>query len=159
MDDWGGDTREEGLAVTHKRHGRRGAIFPAALATPCVEWQGARDADGYGVRGNNIKVHREAWEAQNGAIPKGAYVLHHCDNPPCYSGEHLYLGNSRQNQIDRRERRPPNGVTHKLTREQVSLIQTRYSTGSRQVDLATEYGVHQTTISSIVVGKTWKEVM
>lgn len=44
----------------------------------------------------------------------------------------------------------------KLTAEQVSEIQERYQAGgTSQQALADEYGIHQTTISKIVLGKTY----
>src|SRR6266545_2403863 len=57
------------------------------MERPCKEWTGARSEKGYGVRrykGKARRVHRVAWEEQNGSIPDGMLVLHHCDNPPCY---------------------------------------------------------------------------
>jgi hypothetical protein len=41
------------------------------------------------------------WEATNGPIPQGQYVLHRCDNPLCVNLEHLFLGTQIENIIDR----------------------------------------------------------
>lgn len=123
----------------------------------CIEWQGYRDRDGYGQRGRNTKVHREAYEKARGPIPKGLRVLHTCDNPPCYNIGHLYLGTQRQNARDARDRARIG--RQKLRPEQAEEIRQRYAVGGvRQVDLAAEFGVGQTTISKIVIGQTWKEV-
>lgn len=63
-----------------------------------------RNEDGYGVlglkkRGRQL-VHRIAWEAANGAIPKGMLVCHKCDNPPCCNPDHLFLGSEIDNVRD-----------------------------------------------------------
>ena len=73
---------------------------PDALDTPCVEWQGARTDSGYGHFGRGdgtYLVHRAVYEAIYGPIPDGLFVLHACDNPPCYNLDHLFLGTAGDN--------------------------------------------------------------
>jgi len=72
---------------------------------PCKEWPRYRDRKGYGIkrfgkRGKQ-RVHRLAWEETHGPIPEGMHVLHHCDNPPCYEVEHLFLGTNTDNMRDK----------------------------------------------------------
>lgn len=67
--------------------------------TPCEEWDGQRDKNGYGKLGHKL-AHRMAWEAAYGPIPVGTSVLHHCDNPPCTRADHLFLGTQRDNVLD-----------------------------------------------------------
>jgi len=75
---------------------------------PCKVWTGARNKNGYGVRGigprsshRTVLVHRHAWEEVHGPIPaETPYVLHHCDNPACYEVEHLFLGTQKDNMED-----------------------------------------------------------
>ena len=55
--------------------------------------------------GRNVLAHRAAWEDAHGPIPKGMLVLHHCDNPPCWNVEHLYLGTHHDNAVDRSKRK------------------------------------------------------
>ena len=71
--------------------------------TACWEWQGRRDANGYGVfkiGGERMLAHRASlilltgWDSELDS-------LHHCDNPPCVSPFHLYWGTHRQNMLDR----------------------------------------------------------
>lgn len=69
----------------------------------CVEWPGTRSDKGYGqvrVDGKLEYVHRIAWEQVNGPVPEGLLVLHHCDNPPCYNEEHLFVGTNSDNVQD-----------------------------------------------------------
>lgn len=73
----------------------------------CWEWQKHCFWDGYGViritqdgARKLMKAHRFAWELFNGPIPDGMDVLHDCDNPPCCSPFHLFLGDHLANMTD-----------------------------------------------------------
>ena len=69
----------------------------------CIEWTGAANQYGYGRRqwkGRVVYVHRLAYEQAHGPIPPGLFVLHRCDNPPCYNPDHLFLGTQRDNLQD-----------------------------------------------------------
>lgn len=112
------------------------------------------------------------------------FVCHKCDTPPCCNPAHLFIGTPSDNVHDmiakgrrrfgkidserrrantraawKRSTRMPFGERHyaaRLTADQVAAIRDRYALGGvRQVDLAKEYGVSQTHISSIVIGTTW----
>lgn len=60
----------------------------------CWEWPGSINNNGYGSTKRNGEnyVHRAAWIKVNGPIPNGLFVLHKCDNPPCFRPSHLFLG-------------------------------------------------------------------
>lgn len=68
---------------------------------------GARNAipkEEYGLvmaNGRCQKAHRISFQLTKGKIPKDAWVLHRCDNPPCIRPSHLFLGNAKKNAIDR----------------------------------------------------------
>lgn len=73
------------------------------MDTPCIEFEGYRDRQGYGYRrwrGRVMGAHRAAWIEENGPIPKGMCVCHACDNPPCINVEHLWLGTVADNNAD-----------------------------------------------------------
>ena len=73
------------------------------LPTPCWEFQGAKDQDGYGkIRvGDEIeRAHRLSFMCKHGPIESGMVVRHKCDNPPCCNPEHLFLGTNEDNLKD-----------------------------------------------------------
>ena len=75
--------------------------------TPCRTWRGRTWGGGYGFIWREKRpwyLHRWVWTLANGPIPTGMNVLHHCDNPPCYRLDHLYLGDQKQNRADQIER-------------------------------------------------------
>jgi len=68
---------------------------------PCWIWTGGITQAGYGllsINGKAIYAHRLAWEMEHGPIPKGMWVLHACDTPPCV--RHLFLGTAKANTQD-----------------------------------------------------------
>ena len=70
----------------------------------CIEFNGHCNPDGYGnirYKGSYVGAHRLAYMLCVADIPKGMLVLHSCDNPPCVNPEHLFLGTSKQNAVDR----------------------------------------------------------
>lgn len=88
------------------------------------------------------------WEILFGPIPDGMVVCHRCDNPPCVRPDHLFLGTQADNVRDAYAKGRRGYI---LSPEAQAEIKRIYRTGSRkQSDLATEYGVSQTTISRIV---------
>lgn len=85
-----------------------------ATLTGCWEWVGAKRYFGHGnfwLNRKNIGSHQASWLINRGPIPKGACVLHACDNPPCVNPEHLFLGSLSDNSRDciRKGRFKPHG--------------------------------------------------
>lgn len=85
-------------------------------ADGCWEWTAGRFDTGYGAFWLDRQLrgaHRAAYESLYGPIPDGAWVLHHCDNPPCVNPAHLHLGTPAVNSQEREDRghgvkpRPP----------------------------------------------------
>lgn len=152
--------------------GERLKKYSLAKDTGCIEWTGNRMRKGYGIlkfryhplanEYGNVLVHRAAYFEAHGEIPKGLFVCHKCDNPPCINPDHLFLGTHQDNDQDKinKGRHPKGSNTYnaKLNEEQVSIIKRRYLDGEKQVPLAKEFGVPRSTIDNLVRGKTWKHI-
>lgn len=72
-------------------------------ADECWEWRVAKNSDKYGnfwIHDRSWRAHRVAWILTYGPIPNGLLVCHKCDNPGCCNPYHLFLGTSKDNQID-----------------------------------------------------------
>lgn len=133
----------------------------------CWEWQAYRDPAGYGrfnvTPRKPALAHRVAWEIENGPIPDGLCVCHHCDNPPCVRPDHLFLGTARDNSDDKiakgRAVMPPHrrGEAHPAvvaTDEQVREARESYAAGREaQHEIAARLGVAQTLVSAWVRGR------
>ena len=160
------------------RHGSPEARFRryAVERAPdeCWEWAGARSTRGYGelsMPGRRpAKAHQMAWEAVNGPVPDGLWVLHHCDNPPCINPAHLYVGTHADNMRDMRERgrhwyrvNPDNVIrgercgAAKLTADQVAAIRVLGTQGVTHRAIGVRFGVSRTAIGYILNGRTWRE--
>jgi len=137
------------------------------MQTCCWEWQGATNRDGYG-RFRNGRKHERAhamllwWSTGT----KPAYVMHICDNPCCVRPSHLKDSTHSMNMLDAyaKHRRPscsPGGLTHykaRFTAAEISDIRARYAAGETQKSIGTSYGAHQSHISQIVRGKSYRSL-
>lgn len=85
--------------------------------TGCWEWQGYRMPKGYGqigFGGSVLLVHRVVWTTLHGPTRTDGFVCHHCDNPPCWNPDHLFLGDNEINTQDRVSKgRTRNGLRDK----------------------------------------------
>jgi hypothetical protein len=69
----------------------------------CWVWTRCRDHAGYGMMrvgpGRPKRVHRLMADLV-GLPGDGPFVLHHCDNPPCFNPAHLFRGTRSDNMRD-----------------------------------------------------------
>lgn len=135
------------------------------LGQECWLWTGATTF-GYGVtryQGQQARVHRLAFELYVGPIPDGMMVCHRCDVRNCFNPAHLFAGTRADNMQDMVDKgRSTAGVKHtqaRLTDDQVQQIRRRHAAGAKQVDLASEFGVTKSQVSSIVRGKAWTHLL
>lgn len=133
-------------------------------STGCVNWDWCVDAAGYGRFGQKGYAHRGMWIAVNGPIPDGMFVCHRCDNRRCVNPDHLFLGTHAENMRDMVRKGRSNKAKgsaagpSKLTEHDVSIIKWCLDAGVTQDKLAKLYGVSQSAVSGINVGRTWKHV-
>lgn len=123
----------------------------------CIEWRGATNKEGYGHKqknGKRVYVHREVWEMVNGPLPKGLWVLHKCDNPPCYNYDHLFAGTPGENSADMLRKGRARRST-KLQVEDILAIRRRANAGEEHIKIAVDYGVSPSNISAIKRGRSW----
>ncbi len=112
--------------------------------------------------GKTRKIHRYVWYKNFGPIPLGMCICHKCDNPACININHLFIGTKGDNNRDceNKGRRPhvgQKGEEHsqaKLTYRKVLLIRSLLS-NKTQREISLMFGVSQTTISHIAIGRSW----
>jgi len=131
----------------------------------CWIWTGAR-RNGYGAflitnqgRKRVVYAHRLSFELVHGAIPKGLYVLHHCDNPVCVNPIHLFLGTQSDNLKDagakgRMARVGESNPFSKLTWPQVESMRDLAKNLSTR-KLASIFGIDHGHVARILRGERW----
>jgi hypothetical protein len=137
--------------------------------TGCWIWAGRHDEKGYGRishAGTFQVAHRYSYYLHNGEFDIKLCVLHKCDVPACVNPDHLYLGDQRQNNIDRDQRgrqKTARGSAHKLskiTEDQSIEIRRLWKSGlCQQRQLARIYGVSQPKIMQILKNISWKHTL
>jgi len=141
-------------------------------ADECWPWKATRVVKGYGRfnlgEGHKVVAHRLAYRLTIGPIPKGMWVLHDCDNPPCCNPRHLSLGDPQANSRDmvakgrargsggrKREDWKPYS---KLTETDIPLIRMTVRDGMSQSEVARRLGIHSSVVCRIVNRKVWRHV-
>ena len=134
----------------------------------CIFWSGPKSSGGYGTIGfdgrPDLTASRVSYELFVGQIPKGLFVLHHCDNPPCVNPVHLFLGSISDNSIDcvKKGRHVHGSRSHfaKLTNDKVREMRERYAMGGASIEqLAREYGISGCNAGKIIRRLAWKHVL
>jgi len=128
----------------------------------CWEWTGYCATNGYGqlnIGGSLKYAHRLSWLFHNGAVPKDACILHHCDNRKCVNPDHLFLGTRADNSADMvskgRQTIGERNPMAKITNEQaMEIIKSREPKGI----LAVRYGIEPKTVDDIRKRRSWRHL-
>lgn len=132
----------------------------------CWEWEGAL-AVGYGcfkMNGKHMKAHRVSYVVHNGELDKSSVVMHTCDNRACVNPKHLKKATQKENIIDchmkgrASTQRGEESGTSKLTEKNARSIKKMLAEGVKQDEIAKTFGIHQSTVSNILSGRTWKHI-
>ena len=133
----------------------------------CWLWTKCCNSDGYGrvwFNGRLEYAHAIAWYFSNGIIPVDLCVLHKCDNPPCCNPAHLFLGTHLDNMRDCKDKGRRTVVlgerngSAKLTEADVLEIKVLLFKGMTPRAIANKFGISQTHVSDIKLGKRWSHV-
>lgn len=119
--------------------------------TPCWIWRLTTNGKGYGVAWNGERTagaHRVFFERAKGDIPSGCELDHLCGQRACVNPDHLEAVTHAEN-----VRR---GRNAKLSLELAEQIRARVAAGEMQGAIARELGVNKTTVSRVVLGRTWQ---
>lgn len=134
-------------------------------STGCRVWLGCQLDTGYGqvrYQGKLWRVHRLSWRLTHGPIPKGANVLHNCDNRICCNPEHLFLGTVQDNADDMvskgRQALGERNPAAKVTAEDVRWIRSWARAGYTRAAIAAAFGLGTTSVTNIVNGLKWRHV-
>ena len=136
----------------------------------CWLWGRATSA-GYGsmtVSRKTMRVHRLAFAIVSGRPERDLReICHNCpggDNPLCLNHEHLFEGTHGDNvrdAISKGRARPPIGPIKtgernpaaKITDAEAAEIRALVAAGERQADIGARFGVSQSLVSGIALGK------
>lgn len=133
----------------------------------CWLWTGCR-VRGYGMTkcdGRGQLAHRVAWQLTHGPIPDGMDVCHTCDEPACCRTSHLWLGTHKDNMRDMTAKgrasdgRGVRNPAAKLTEAEVRQIRQRYADGGiSHRKLGSAFGVSESTIQHLIIGRKWAHI-
>jgi hypothetical protein len=118
----------------------------------CWEWLGRRQDNGYGKKqfnGRTVLAHRWLWIQLFGKIPDGLVIDHVCQNRGCVNPHHLRVVTQAEN--------VRSGLTTLLTEGDVKEIRKLHEAGWFNDNIAAKFNVHVATISSLLVGKSWRK--
>ncbi len=138
-------------------------IISKIVDDKCMEWPGVKDKGGYGhssqLLRNGRGAHIDAYLITYGPIPKGMFVCHKCDNPPCINPKHLFLGTPKDNADDRdNKNRVSHGESHPLSKLKISDVIKIRSDQRTHEQIAQDYNVSSHAIWCVINRKTWNRI-
>jgi predicted XRE-type DNA-binding protein len=119
--------------------------------TQCWNWTGAKLRSGHGmvkVCGKSKMAYRVFFTFFIGTIAVGLQLHHTCENPSCVNPYHVIAVTPGEH----------SRLHAKLNFAKAAEIRRLYhKEGLRQKEIASRFGVDQTTISCVLTSKTWKD--
>jgi len=137
----------------HQSVGRQkpGPLYLVDPETECWVWR-RKITHGYGyitINRHSHRAHKFFWEQVNGPVPDGLVLDHAvCQNRACVNPDHLEPVTHAVN-IQR-------GKLAKLTMNDARRIRS-LPASLKAAEIALEYGVTASTITSVLRGETWRE--
>jgi len=139
------------------------------VGSDCLIWPFGRDSGGYAracVRGYTTRLaHRIMCQKVNGLPPFGGAVARHkCGNghKGCVNPNHLEWGSVADNNKDKceagKQPKGPDIGRAVLNEEKVYAIRKMAAEGLSQRKIASEIGVHHTTVQAVIQKRTWGHV-
>lgn len=136
------------------------------------EWQGdckicnshVHNGGGYiqiCINGKPRRLHRVVYAAHHGKIQNGMVIRHTCNNPSCFTLQHLEIGTQADNMRDQvKSGRSRTGTKHhfaKITEAEVWSIRYQYPE-LRNIEVGAVFGISHKHVSAIRNNKTWKHI-
>lgn len=135
----------------------------------CWNWTGSRHKKRWHGQwrsgdGRIELAHRGAWRLMKGEVPKGAFVLHRCDNPVCVNPSHLFLGTQSDNAKDmwtkgRAKPKSSLGENHGMSKLTADLVRDIRRSNESGIELAKRLKLTATTICDVRKRRTWKHIV
>jgi predicted transcriptional regulator len=122
--------------------------------TACWIWQGKKNKYGYGRikrGGKEYMAHRYMYEQKHGPVPGGLELDHLCRQRACMNDEHLEAVTPSVNK--------QRGDVTPFTPADIASIIERYRSGESQHKIAKFLSVRQGTISRILAGQRWGNIV
>lgn len=128
----------------------------------CLIWPFSRTTQGYGavaIGGRTVNASRVMCELAHGEPPTPDHeAAHGCGNRPCCNPRHLRwdtrAGNFADKLLHHTDNRGENNPLARLTSADVDRIRAMRGTKS-QAEIGRMFGIHQSTVCKIQLGKGW----
>lgn len=133
------------------------------LWTGSIALRGGYGTIRVGGRGGRTLLAHRVSATLSGADVKGAFVCHHCDNPPCVNPKHLFVGSPKDNNDDKVAKGRARGGRNFGNRNgrlgaeysdaTIMRIREAYGDGWKFNQIARGTGLHRAYVRSVCLGQ------